>query len=519
MIKILERLQVRTRLLLLISLVFIGMVAITAVSLINLRNSMLEERRAKVVSIVDSAVSIIAHTHQLQIEGKLSEADAKQQAKDILRNLRYEKSNYVFIYDADFMRVLLPPAPDTEGKPFKDLKDTAGNFIVQQMVDICVNKGNGFIYYWFPRPGGTDSYPKMGYVQYFPDWKWVVGTGVYIDDVDREFWASARIGILICVLLLGCVGGFAMLISRGILLQLGGEPAYAVDVVHQVSTGDLTAKANLRANDSRSLLAQMQKMIDQLREVISQVRDSSESIDTAAREIAQGNLDLSKRTETQSANLEETASSMNELTSTVRQNSENARQANELANSASHVAVHGGEVVRNVVTTMDSIKESSNKIVDIIGVIDSIAFQTNILALNAAVEAARAGEQCRGFAVVAAEVRNLAQRSAAAAKEIKQLIQDSVAKVQSGALLVADAGQTMDEIVASVKRVTDIMSEIADASKEQSQGIDQVNSAIVEMEEVTQQNAALVEQAAAAAQSMQDQSRVLVEKVSSFRLQ
>jgi len=259
-------------------------------------------------------------------------------------------------------------------------------------------------------------------------------------------------------------------------------------------------------------------MVVRLRGLIHQVHESSSSIDNAAQEIAQGNMDLSNRTENQSANLEETASSMEELTSTVKQNSENAREASKLADSASDVAIHGGEVVRNVVTTMESIKASSSKIVDIIGVIDGIAFQTNILALNAAVEAARAGEQGRGFAVVAAEVRKLAQRSAAAAREIKELIQNSVDSVQSGAVLVDDAGRTMDEIVASVKRVTDIMSEIAQASLEQAQGIEQVNTSIIEMESVTQQNAALVEEAAAAAQSMQDQSRLLVEKVGSFRL-
>ncbi|MBV8665987.1 MAG: cache domain-containing protein [Burkholderiaceae bacterium] len=518
MIGLLGRLRVRTRLLLLIVLAFVGIVAITAVSLVNLRKSMMDERRAKVVGIVDSAATIIGRIHQLQTDGKLGREEAQQQAKDVIRSVRYEKSNYIFIYDTDGMRVLLPPAPESEGKPFKDLKDAKGNPLVQQMIDIVVNKESGFISYWFPRPGGTESYPKLGFVRLVPDWNWVLGTGVYIDDVDQEFWAVARTGIAICVLLLCGVGGMAMLISRGILQQLGGEPAYAVDVVHQVSSGDLSTRVELDANDRDSLLAHIQAMIDQLRQLISQVRDSSHSIDTAAGEIAQGNMDLSRRTENQSANLEATASSMEELTATVKQNSESAHQASTLANSASDIARHGGTVVSDVVSTMESIKQSSTKVVDIIGVIDGIAFQTNILALNAAVEAARAGEQGRGFAVVAAEVRNLAQRSAAAAKEIKQLIQDSVDKVQSGATLVDDAGKTMSEIVESVRRVTDIMTEIADASREQSQGIEQVNAAIVEMEEVTQQNAALVEQSAAAAQSMQDQSQALVTKVSAFRL-
>jgi len=358
----------------------------------------------------------------------------------------------------------------------------------------------------------------MAYVANFADWGWVLGTGVYLDDLDSQFRATARIDIGIGIALLVLITLITFVISRGILDQLGGEPMYAVEMVTQVSQGNLTIQTNLHANDKTSLLAKLQMMVGELRRLLIEVRGVSESIETAATEIAQGNLDLSGRTESQSASLEETASSMNELTSTVRQNSESAKKASQLANTASEVAVHGGTVVRNVVDTMESIKQSSSKIVDIISVIDSIAFQTNILALNAAVEAARAGEQGRGFAVVASEVRTLAQRSASAAKEIKELIQDSVGKIQAGASQVDDAGKAMNEIVDSIKHVTQIMTEIAEASREQTHGIEQVNSAIVEMEGVTQQNAALVEQAAAAAQSMQDQSRSLVESVSTFKL-
>jgi methyl-accepting chemotaxis protein len=259
-------------------------------------------------------------------------------------------------------------------------------------------------------------------------------------------------------------------------------------------------------------------MNESLAGIVFEVRGSTDSITTAAQEIAQGNADLSQRTEEQASSLEETASSMEELTSTVRQNAENAKQANQLAVNASDIAVKGGKVVNEVVETMSSISASSKKIVDIISVIDGIAFQTNILALNAAVEAARAGEQGRGFAVVASEVRNLAQRSAAAAKEITALIDDSVNKVDSGSKQVDQAGATMAEIVQAVKRVTDIMSEIAAASNEQSSGIEQVNKAITQMDEVTQQNAALVEEAAAAAEAMQGQSEVLMQAVSVFKL-
>ncbi|HUX32213.1 MAG TPA: methyl-accepting chemotaxis protein, partial [Thiobacillus sp.] len=281
----------------------------------------------------------------------------------------------------------------------------------------------------------------------------------------------------------------------------------AVKLARGVAEGDLTQNIDVHSTDEIGQLMQALKdMNDSLVRVVGQVRTGTDTVATASSQIAAGNLDLSSRTEEQASSLEETASSMEELTSTVKQNAENAHQANQLVGSTSDIAVKGGQVVGQVIDTMASIKDSSRKISDIIGVIDGIAFQTNILALNAAVEAARAGEQGRGFAVVASEVRNLAQRSASAAKEIKTLIEDSVGKVDAGGQLVDEAGKTMGEIVSSVKRVTDIMSEIAAASQEQSSGIEQVNQAIAQMDQVTQQNAALVEEAAAAAESLQDQA-------------
>lgn len=294
---------------------------------------------------------------------------------------------------------------------------------------------------------------------------------------------------------------------------------HAVEVAKTVASGDLSSHIDTNGkNETAQLLQALKEMNDSLSRTVGQVRLGTETIATASSQIASGNMDLSSRTESQASALEQTASSMEELTSTVKQNVDNAQQANHLVMSASDVAVKGGEVVGQVVETMGSIKESSRKIVDIIGVIDSIAFQTNILALNAAVEAARAGEQGRGFAVVATEVRNLAQRSASAAKEIKALIGDSVDKVDEGSKLVDNAGMTMNEIVTSVQHVADIMSEITSASQEQSAGIEQVNQAITQMDEMTQQNAALVEQAAAAAKSMQDQAKTLLHAVSIFKL-
>ena len=328
----------------------------------------------------------------------------------------------------------------------------------------------------------------------------------------RTFMLALVLGSVAAGLALGA------LITRGLTRQLGGEPAYAVKIAGAIAEGDLTVEIRTASHDDASLLFAMQAMRDKLVAIVSQVRSGTDTIHTASSEIAQGNLDLSSRTEEQASSLEETASSMEQLTSAVRQNADNARQANALAGAASDVAGKGGTAVGQVVQTMESINASSRKIVDIISVIDGIAFQTNILALNAAVEAARAGEEGRGFAVVAAEVRNLAQRSASAAKEIKTLIGDSVEQVEVGARLVRDAGHTMDEVVTSVRQVADIMQEITAASAEQSAGIEQVNQAVLQMDQVTQQNAALVEEAAAAAESLQDQAQTLTELVGVFRL-
>ncbi|HEX8613405.1 MAG TPA: methyl-accepting chemotaxis protein [Telluria sp.] len=341
-----------------------------------------------------------------------------------------------------------------------------------------------------------------------------VGKSEYEQATARFETARAlAIGLIVFSIALGLLIGTALI--RGISRSI----AEALRFANNIAGGNLTDTVKIESNDEiGQLLAALQKMNDSLVEVVRRVRHGTETISVASSQIAAGNQDLSSRTEEQASSLEETASSMEELTSTVKASADNARQASTLAETASNVATKGGSVIGNVVDTMGRINDASNKIVDIIGVIDSIAFQTNILALNAAVEAARAGEQGRGFAVVASEVRNLAQRSAQAAKEIKGLIGSSVEQVEAGSKLVNEAGSTMDDIVQSIRRVTDIMGDIAAASQEQTLGIDQINQAVTQMDQVTQQNAALVEEAAAASEAMQDQARQLAEVVSVFKL-
>ncbi|MDP9902336.1 methyl-accepting chemotaxis protein [Variovorax ginsengisoli] len=494
----------------------VGVLALTAVFLVSERQMILDERQASVRQVVEVAHGVVTYYHGLASKGAMSEVEARQQAMQALKAMRYSGSEYVWINDMTPRMVMHPVNPALDNKDLSGNQDPTGKRLFMEFVKTVETSGAGFVPYLWAKPGNDKPVPKISYVSGFKPWGWVIGSGVYIDTVDSaivERSVGFALGALALAAVLMTIG---WLICRGILRQLGGEPLQAVGITRQIAEGDLTVAIDLRKGDASSLLHSIRTLRDSLAKVVGEVRGGTETIATASNQIAAGNQDLSSRTEQQASSLEETAASMEELTSTVKQNAENARQANQLAVSASDVAVRGGGVVNQVVHTMGAINTSSRKIVDIIGVIDGIAFQTNILALNAAVEAARAGEQGRGFAVVAAEVRNLAQRSAAAAKEIKGLIDDSVSKVTEGSQQVADAGRTMEEIVGSVKRVTDIMGEITAASQEQTTGIEQINQAIAQMDQVTQQNAALVEEAAAAAGALREQAASLVSTVSVF---
>lgn len=477
---------------------------------------LMDEKIAATKGVVDTALSLVESHMQDAKDGKITVEEAKSRSLENIKDLRYHGNEYFWINDLEPKMLMHGVKPELNGKNVADIKDPNGKQIFVEMAKLAKEKEAGIVQYQWAKPGATQPVDKISYVKLIKGWDWVVGSGIYVDDVKAEV-AKMRWQILGGTLVLSLViFTFAWLVARRIKEALDK----AISASEQIAAGDLTVRIEIDSQDETGqLLTSLKEMNEGLARIVGEVRNGADSIATATEQISAGNADLSQRTEEQASALEETASSMEELTSTVKQNADNAQQANQLAISASGVAVKGGDVINKVVRTMESITDSSRKISDIIGVIDGIAFQTNILALNAAVEAARAGEQGRGFAVVAAEVRSLAQRSAAAAKEIKALIEDSVGKVQDGSRLVEEAGHTTQEIVTSIKRVTDIMAEISAASLEQSSGIEQVNTAITQMDDVTQQNAALVEQAAAAAESLEEQALQLVQVVTRFKLE
>ncbi|GAA0767019.1 methyl-accepting chemotaxis protein [Ideonella azotifigens] len=514
-----SKLTISKRLGLLIGSALLGIALLVATFLFTERSLIMEERQLGVKQAVETAYGLLAHYRDQAAKGAMSEAEAKRRVAEDIKSLRYSGNQYFFIQDTQLRMVMHPTNPSLDGTDVSGLKDPNGKLLTVEMNKIAKEKAEGFVSYMWPKPGSDAPMPKVTYIKAFTPWNWVIGSGVYVDSVDSVVQRRIVGALMGAALLAAVLMAVSLVITRSLLRQMGGEPDDAAGVARRIAQGDLTVDVSLKAGDGASLMHAIKSMQDSLRSLVGKVHAGSEGVATASAEIAQGNQDLSARTEQQAAALEETAASMEQLSAAVQQNSDNARQANLLALNASETAARGGSVVAQVVETMNGINGASRRIVDIIGVIDSIAFQTNILALNAAVEAARAGEQGRGFAVVAAEVRSLAGRSAEAAREIKSLIGESVGRVEEGNKLVGQAGSTMAELVTSVRRVTDIMSEISAASTEQSAGVLQVNQAVVQMDLGTQQNAALVEEMAAAACSLKSQAGQLVETVAQFKLE
>lgn len=499
-------------------LCWVALLIVTVVNAFDARNAQLDARRLDLADVTDMAVSIVADYAKQADAGKLSVDDAKAQAIARIDAQRYGATGYITIVRSDSVLIDHPISPKLNGKDMSAFRDAKGGALYHDIAAAGSSAGGtGYLSYWWPKPGETVPSEKIGYVKRFAPWNWDFIAGAYMDDIQAQFYHTLERSAGMLVLLSVLVSFVASWVVRNVVRSIGGEPSAAAGIATQIASGDLATHIELRHGDASSLLFSLREMRNQLAATVGRIKHSAETITVASKEIAAGNLDLSSRTEEQAASLQQTAASMDELTKTVTQNADNAATASELAADASTIAARGGQVVNDVVEKMAGITVSSRKIGEIISVIEGIAFQTNILALNAAVEAARAGEEGRGFAVVAGEVRNLAQRSATAAKEIKVLIDQSVSQVGEGSTLAGKAGSTIGEVVDAVRRVTAIMNEISAASKEQSTGIGEVNLAIRQMDDVTQRNAALVEQAAAAAGSLDEQTEQLRSAVSVFR--
>ncbi|PMS30149.1 methyl-accepting chemotaxis sensory transducer with Cache sensor [Trinickia symbiotica] len=513
-----NRLTFRQKLWIPLVLSWLCLLAITLWGTFETRSARMEERQRDLKHVSEAAFSLVKEYGDLAHEGKLAADDARAKALARLKGIRYGADGYFTVNHSNSVMVMHPIKPELDGKDMSRATVPGAKLLFDEFSRAGKTGDSGFVDYQYPRPGSDTPVAKKGYVVYYQPWDWCLVTGAYIDDIDKAFHASL-VKSLVLMLAVGLLMTLAVaVVTRGLVRQLGGEPADAADIASRIAEGDLAMQVLTRPGDRESILYAMARMQQQLTGTIGDIKTSADSIASATEEIAAGNSDLSRRTEQQAASLEETAASMTQLTETVRQNTDSAVHANALATRATDAADAGNEAVLGMIGAIERISDSSTKISEITGVIEGIAFQTNILALNAAVEAARAGEQGRGFAVVASEVRNLAQRSAAAAKEIKDLIESSVSMVSDGAKQANHVGTKMEEVKLAIKQVSDIVSEIAAASEEQSRGIEQVNQAVNHMDEVTQQNAALVEQAAAAAQSLEEQARHLNGAVSAFKL-
>jgi methyl-accepting chemotaxis protein len=492
--------------------------AVAVANFVSRSSAVREDRAARTRMLVESAWGVLDAQHAREKAGEISRAEAQRRALEVVKALRYDGKEYFWIHDALPRMVMHPIRPELDGKDLTGDRDPDGKALFVEMVKVVKAKGAGEVAYRWPRPGDKEPVPKVSYVKGFEPWGWSVGSGVYVDDIDA---ALARIAIEQAVGLAIATVAYVLIaffFTRSILASIGGEPEYAAQVALRVADGDLATPVTVKPGDGTSVIAAMGRMRERLADVITKITVSSESIRVAAHRIAEGDQDLASRTEEQAASLEQTAATMQQLTDTVRESAVRSREASQVADGVSRQAADGGAAVAQVVSTMAGIRESSARIAEIIGVIDGIAFQTNILALNAAVEAARAGEEGRGFAVVASEVRALAQRSAGAAREIKALIGESVERVERGTELVGATGVTMEQMVRSIQQVSRMVAEITEAASDESRSIEQVNQAVAQMGEVTQQNAGLVEQAAQAAAAMESEAEELRRLESAFQV-
>jgi methyl-accepting chemotaxis protein len=475
----------------------------------------LEAHKASTRQTVEVAHGVLEWAHGLETSGQMSRDKAQALALQSIKKLRYSGSEYFWVNDMQPRVVMHPIKPELDGKDASAIKDPNGKALFVAFVQKVQQDKEGFVDYQWPKPGKDKPVDKLSFVKGFAPWDWIIGSGIYMDDLHDEIMAyvwrlAAAVGAALVITVV-----LAQSMTRSIVRGIDK----AMRVARAIADGDISQDVKPRTHDEvGELLRAMGDMSVNLRRMVGMVQASAHSMEVAASEIAAGNQDLSGRTEQTASNLQETAAAMSQISESVQQNAGSASEAHALSAAASKTALGGSEVVAGVVQSMERISESSRRIADITGLIDSIAFQTNILALNAAVEAARAGEQGRGFAVVASEVRSLATRAAAAAHDIKRLIGESATHVEAGGALVGSAGNTMKEIVDSVQRVTVLVDSMRRTTGEQATGVGEINLAVSNLDQMTQQNSALVEESAAAAASLRDQAVRLLEAVQVFRL-
>lgn len=499
-----------------ISLAFlIPLVSLLLWQLHTQNTNAVEARKAATRQHVEIAIGVLQSIGAEEQSGRMSREAAQAFAKKQIASLRYDSKEYFWINDFDARIVMHPIKPELNGQDGAGMKDPNGFAMFPAFAATAKNQGAGFVDYQWPKPGKDKPVDKVSYVQAYAPWGWVVGSGIYVDDLRDEWIHLLEVDISILALSI-LIAGYLFLSFYKVM---NGGLKETRRHLNAMTDGDLTTSPSPWGRDEAAqLMLELRKMQKSLREMVTEVRHSSDQIVHSSTEVATGSLDLSARTEQAAANLEQSASAMEQIAATVAQTAGHSEEAARVARHNAEAAQEGGQVMSEMVSTMGRISGSSNKIAEIIGTIDGIAFQTNILALNAAVEAARAGEQGRGFAVVASEVRVLAHRSAQAAKEIKALIQSSQEEVALGSDVVQRAGSSIEDIVQSTRRVNELLDQIATGAREQSQGLSQVGSAIQELDRMTQQNAALVEETSAASDAMREQARHLAARVAQFRL-
>ncbi|WP_251977307.1 methyl-accepting chemotaxis protein [Salinicola avicenniae] len=481
------------------------------------RSALMDEREQRMVTAVDMAVSLMAHYRDRAEQGAMTQDEAQRRAFAAIRDIRFDGDNYVFAFGDD-LRIRAHPKREA-GQDVADATDPTGVRIFPAMIEATRASGQGFADYRSNFARGSEAQPRVhAYVESFPAWNVYAASGVFMGDVDALVKAQMMRSTLV-----GLIAGaivtlaFWFMIGR-VLRRLGGEPAYAAGVVEQIAEGDLTVTVETSDVKGHSLLGDIRRMRDELQRAVGAIQTSSVAVGQGAEEIAAGNQELASRTEEQAAALQQTSTSMEEMTATTRNSADTATRARALVESTGETSRVGQQAILGAVESMQEIRQGAGEITEIIGLIDNIAFQTNILALNASVEAARAGEHGRGFAVVAGEVRQLANRSATAAQEIKRLIETSSAQVATGAERVGDARTQMQEIDEQIRQINTLFDEIASAAQEQTAGIEQINDAVSQLDQTTQQNAALVEQTSSMADAMRERSIDLQQSVQAFRL-